>query len=59
MRANLPFPIKIYVKKSPSYVIYPLEYWMDFNNKPYELVLLTSSVGCEDGEFDNNPTGGD
>jgi len=51
-------PIKISVKKSQSFAVYPLEYWLDFNNKPYELVLETSTLMCEDGELEDHPTCG-
>jgi len=51
-------PVNISITKTPVYAVYPLNYLLDFNDKPVEEVIASSFVNCQDGFNSQTPTCG-
>jgi len=51
-------PITLTITKTPVYAYYPLQYFQDYNNQPYELKIPAAVNPCNDNWTSNSPTCG-
>ncbi|CAD8123888.1 unnamed protein product [Paramecium sonneborni] len=54
---QLQTPINISIIQTPVYAYYPIQYFKDYNSKPYEFKIpLSADKICDDNWFSNSPT---